>query len=127
MAQPANVVDSSIHFARLRDMRTHGGRAQTTGLDDETIARFLSTSDELSTAIQQAFAHFEELKKTRPELLELDEASQVVTARRSIVNFYAKDAVNPYLAAGAKGPWIVTLKGAVIYDCGGYGMLGLGH
>ncbi|MBT8083035.1 MAG: aminotransferase class III-fold pyridoxal phosphate-dependent enzyme, partial [Gammaproteobacteria bacterium] len=25
------------------------------------------------------------------------------------------------------GPWIITLKGAVVYDCGGYGMLGLGH
>ena len=35
--------------------------------------------------------------------------------------------VNPYLAISALGPWIVTLKGAVVYDCGGYGMLGLGH
>jgi acetylornithine/succinyldiaminopimelate/putrescine aminotransferase len=127
MAQPANVVDSSIHFARLRDMREHGGAALTTGLDDETIARFLSTNDTLGTAIAQAFVHFEDLRKTHPELLALDEGNQVTAAQRGIVNFYAKDAVNPYLAAGAKGPWIVTLKGAVIYDCGGYGMLGLGH
>ncbi len=27
----------------------------------------------------------------------------------------------------AAGAWIVSAKGAVIYDCGGYGMLGLGH
>jgi len=127
MAQPANIVDSSIHFARLRDMRTHGGAVQTTGLGDDVIARFLETGSDLSTAIQEAFAHFEELRKTRPELLALDEAEQVTAVQRGIVNFYAVDAVNPYLAAGAKGPWIVTLKGAVIYDCGGYGMLGLGH
>ena len=24
-------------------------------------------------------------------------------------------------------PWIVTLKGAVLHDNGGYGMLGFGH
>ena len=31
------------------------------------------------------------------------------------------------MALAARGPWIVTLKGAVLYDTGGYGMLGLGH
>src|SRR5690606_8508677 len=35
--------------------------------------------------------------------------------------------VNPYVALTARGPWIVTLKGAVVHDSGGYGMLGLGH
>src|SRR5699024_9947179 len=27
----------------------------------------------------------------------------------------------------AHGPWVVSLKGAVIHDNGGYGMLGFGH
>lgn len=127
MAQPANVVDSNIHIARLREMRRHGGAIQTTGLDDEVIGRFLESHGELSIAIHQAFSQFEELRKTRPELLVLNEADQITAIQQGIVNFYAIDAVNPYVAAGAKGPWIVTLKGAVIYDCGGYGMLGLGH
>jgi len=35
--------------------------------------------------------------------------------------------VNPYVPAAARGPWVVTLKGAVIHDNGGYGMLGFGH
>ena len=35
--------------------------------------------------------------------------------------------MNPYVALAARGPWIVTLKGAVVHDSGGYGMLGLGH
>src|SRR5690606_39032972 len=43
------------------------------------------------------------------------------------INFYAPDTVNPYVTLAAQGPWIVTLKGAIVYDCGGYGMLGLGH
>mgnify|MGYP003308172711 CR=1 FL=1 len=52
---------------------------------------------------------------------------QIKIAQQNIVNFYANENVNPYVAISAMGPWIVTLKGAVIYDCGGYGMLGLGH
>jgi acetylornithine/succinyldiaminopimelate/putrescine aminotransferase len=44
-----------------------------------------------------------------------------------LVNFYPDDAINPYLPAAARGPWIVTLKGAVVHDNGGYGMLGFGH
>jgi acetylornithine/succinyldiaminopimelate/putrescine aminotransferase len=43
------------------------------------------------------------------------------------VNFYADDAVNPYVALAARGPWVITLKGAVLHDSGGYGMLGFGH
>ena len=35
--------------------------------------------------------------------------------------------MNPYVALAARGPWVVTLKGAVLHDSGGYGMLGFGH
>ena len=35
--------------------------------------------------------------------------------------------MTPYIALAARGPWVVTLKGAVLYDAGGYGMLGFGH
>ena len=37
------------------------------------------------------------------------------------------DAVNPFVALTGRGPWIITLKGAVLFDAGGYGMLGFGH
>jgi acetylornithine/succinyldiaminopimelate/putrescine aminotransferase len=47
--------------------------------------------------------------------------------QEGFINFYQQDAVNPYVALAARGPWIVTLKGAVLYDTGGYGMLGFGH
>ncbi len=127
MAQPANLVDAKLYLSRLHEMREHGGQASTAGLDDRSVSRFLSQGDSLGVAIDQAYALFQSLKECRPDLLALDESQQVAAVQQSIVNFYAIDAVNPYVAAGAKGPWIVSLKGAVIYDCGGYGMMGFGH
>jgi acetylornithine/succinyldiaminopimelate/putrescine aminotransferase len=35
--------------------------------------------------------------------------------------------VCPFVALAGKGPWLVTAKGAVLHDSGGYGMLGFGH
>ena len=127
MAQPANLVDAKHYLARLREMREHGDRATTTGLDDHAISAFLSQSPHLGAAIDQAHALFLRLKDQRPDLLALAERQQVAAIQQGIVNFYAIDAVNPYVAAGASGPWVVSLKGAVVYDCGGYGMLGFGH
>ena len=43
------------------------------------------------------------------------------------MNFYSPATINPYVALAARGPWIVTSKGAVVHDNGGYGMLGFGH
>lgn len=127
MAQPADAMAENRHLNRLREMRDEGGAAVTVGLDDAVIGNFLAHSPALGVAIEQAHDSFLTLQQSRPELLALDEAEQVQRVQQGIVNFYAVDAVNPYVAAGAKGPWIVTLKGAVVYDCGGYGMLGLGH
>ena len=42
-------------------------------------------------------------------------------------NFYSKDTIQPYIPAIAGGPWILTTEDKLIYDAGGYGMLGLGH
>ncbi len=127
MAQPAKVVDNRIHLSRLAEMRGAGGTVLTRGLDDNVIERFLATDAALATAIERAHVLYTELRATRPDLVDLDEAQQMQRLQDGIVNFYAADAVNPYVAAAAQGPWIVSLKGAVIYDCGGYGMLGLGH
>lgn len=60
-------------------------------------------------------------------MLDLDEDAQVRAVQAGFVNFYPQDGVNPYVALAARGPWLVTLKGAVVYDTGGYGMLGFGH
>ena len=46
---------------------------------------------------------------------------------QNILNFYNKDTIVPYHPVAAKGPWIVASNGALLYDVGGYGMLGFGH
>jgi len=113
----------------LAPLRARQGKRRTTGLDDATILRFAAKRPELGAAIAAAAAEFERLQAD-PEvaaLLDQDEDAQIAAIQEGFVNFYPQDAVNPYVALAARGPWIVTLKGAVLYDTGGYGMLGFGH
>jgi len=110
----------------LAPLRAHG-KARTTGLDDATIAAFGARDAQLCEAIAAAAQEYVRVRAEFPDLLDLDEDAQATQVQAGFVNFYAHDAANPYVALAARGPWIVTLKGAVIYDTGGYGMLGLGH
>jgi len=119
--------DAATPLAYLQEMREFGGPALTRGLKDEVILDFLERDEELALAIERAHAHFVELKTSHPRFLALDESGQIARAHDGLTNFYAEDAVNPYVAISGAGPWVVTLKGAIVYDCGGYGMLGLGH
>ena len=112
---------------KLNSMRQSGGSRRTVGLPDATIERFLKTDPLLAQAIDEGFAAFEAARAEFPALLALDEAQQMAEVQAGFVNFYADDAVNPYVAVAARGPWVVTLKGAVVHDSGGYGMLGAGH
>ena len=128
MSQVVASRNTESHFAYLREMRGFGGAAQTGGLADHVIQDFLDGDyHELAVAIERAYARFLELKQSHADYLALDETDQIHQAHAGLTNFYAEDAVNPYVAASALGPWVISLKGAVIYDCGGYGMLGLGH
>ena len=111
----------------LNEMRNHGGPAKTHGLPDDVIARFASTDEKLVEAIETAHQTFLRLQKDEPALLAMDEESQISEIQSGYVNFYADDAINPFVALTGNGPWIVTLKGAVLHDSGGYGMMGLGH
>ena len=112
---------------RLAPLRAHRGRRRTQGLDDATIARFAGSHADLIEVIEAASQEYERLKDDFAELLDLDEDAQVQAMQAGYINFYPDDAVNPYVALSARGPWIVTLKGAVLHDSGGYGMLGFGH
>ncbi len=127
MSISANNLSSDIHFGQLDEMRNAGGSANCTGLSDDVIADFLPDFPELASAIQRAYDHFTTVSETHPEFIALNESDQIEKAQAGFTNFYSKEAINPYVAAGAAGPWVVSLKGAVVYDCGGYGMLGLGH
>jgi len=116
---------SSIEL--LNEMRNHGGTARTSGLSDEVIEQFASRDSRLPEAIREAHSLFKTLLDDEPILLAMDEISQIQEVQKGFVNFYNDDAINPYVALAGKGPWIISLKGAVMYDTGGYGMLGFGH
>lgn len=116
-----NVID------RLAPLRAHGGRRRTVGLDDAVLESFAASHPELVEAIDAAVTEYGRVRGEFAELLDLDEDAQLHAVQAGFVNFYPDDAVNPYVALAARGPWIVTLKGAVVHDSGGYGMLGFGH
>lgn len=112
---------------RLNEMRKYGGEVRTQGLSDDVITRFSGHDSRLTEAIEAAYTEFQRLLIDEPELMKLDETGQAQAIQKDFVNFYAHDAVNPYISVAGRGPWIVSLKGAVLYDAGGYGMLGFGH
>lgn len=114
-------------FKKLHEMRASGGRVATRGLADESIQKFAELDSKLADAVDRAYEIFIGLKQEFPDMLALDELDQVVAMHAEIINFYTDDAVNPYVSLAASGPWLVSCKGAVIYDTGGYGMLGFGH
>ena len=111
----------------LAPLRAHGGKRRTPGLDDATILRFAASHPDLVDAIHAAAADYASIREEFAELLDLDEDAQIQAAQAGFVNFYSTDTINPYVALAARGPWVVTLKGAVLHDSGGYGMLSFGH
>jgi acetylornithine/succinyldiaminopimelate/putrescine aminotransferase len=114
-------------LAPLAPLRAHAGQRLTAGLDDATVARLAPSHPDLAAAIEAAAEEYARLYPDLGALLDLDEAAQIETLQAGFVNFYADDCVTPYVALAARGPWVVSLKGAVLYDAGGYGMLGFGH
>jgi acetylornithine/succinyldiaminopimelate/putrescine aminotransferase len=112
---------------KLSQLRNTGGKPLTCGLADKTISTFADRDSRLEQAVDDALGVIDYWKTAYPELVVADEAKQKDALQAGYVNFYADDAVNPYVALAARGPWIITTKGAVLHDSGGYGMLGFGH
>lgn len=111
---------------KLKPLRA-AGQARTTGLADDIIERFAATDQNLQLAIDMAVTGYHQLREEFGDLLDRDEAELIDLLQSGFINFYADDAINPYISLAAKGPWLVTVKGAVLHDNGGYGMLGFGH
>ena len=55
------------------------------------------------------------------------EGQLIAEIQQGWCHLYPEDTRNPYIPLAAKGPWIITMHGAVLHDNGGYGMLGFGH
>lgn len=111
----------------LKRIRSQAGEPLTVGLSDEKISDFVAHDASLVAAIREAGEAFSALQADFSELLKKSEKEQAQAVQADFVNFYADDAINPYVSLAARGPWIVTTTGAVLHDNGGYGMLGLGH
>jgi acetylornithine/succinyldiaminopimelate/putrescine aminotransferase len=114
-------------LGKLHTLRDSGGSRTTAGLPEATIVRYAAQHADLRRAIDEAHDAFVALSGQYPELMRADEAEQIRRIQDGFINFYQEDAVNPYVPLAARGPWLVTSKGAVIHDSGGYGMLGFGH
>jgi 4-aminobutyrate aminotransferase-like enzyme len=114
-------------FEKLKALRDSGGTPITTGLPEDVVKTWLSKDQSLVQAVNESHEIFLQLKTQSPELVTKDEATQIHEAQSNFINFYPDDAISPFVALAARGPWIITSKGAVIHDSGGYGMLGLGH
>jgi acetylornithine/succinyldiaminopimelate/putrescine aminotransferase len=112
---------------QLQPLRAHAGHARTSGLDDASVLRLGERFPELVAAVEAAVEQYTAIRHEFADLLDLDEQAQIDAVQAGFVNFYPEDAVNPYVALAARGPWVITLKGAVVHDSGGYGMLGFGH
>lgn len=112
---------------KLQSLRAIGGKPLTRGLPDDIITRFAQHDSRLEQAVNDALGVIQCWQSAYPDLVEADESVQRDQLQAGFINFYADDAVNPYVALAARGPWIITAKGAVLHDSGGYGMLGFGH
>ncbi len=112
---------------QLNELRSYGGTRHCQGLSDQAIERFAHQHPKLVEAVERAVGVHRCLRDEFPDILAMNEEPMCRAVQNGLVNFYPGDALNPYVALAASGPWVVTSKGAVLHDSGGYGMLGFGH
>ena len=103
----------------LEEIRAHSGKPSAAGLPDEVVERFAEQDPSLTHAVELAREAFKRLRTEFPDLIKRDEVDQAAEIQAGFVNFYPDDAINPYVALAASGPWIITVAGAVVHDNGG--------
>ena len=106
----------SDYLSKLENIRNNSGDAETVGLLDSEILKFVETDTKLQGAIVEAHSYHLQLQnEIGLDKLMMDEKSLVEELQQGIVNFYAPATVNQYIAIAGRGPWIVTSHGAVIH------------
>ena len=105
------------------------GPVRTHGLDDATRrTRWPRASRSCATPIDAAVAEFDARAGRVPGRCWTPTSRRRSTPCRPASSISTpRTRSTPYVAIAARGPWVVTLKGAVLHDTGGYGMLGFGH
>jgi acetylornithine/succinyldiaminopimelate/putrescine aminotransferase len=112
---------------KLQSLREHTVKADSCGLSDSDIDYFYNKDPLLRAVIDDALVQLPIIREEFPEISKLDEIEQVTELGRGLLHFYPVDGLTPYVPIAARGPWIVTVSGGIIYDTGGYGMIGHGH
>ncbi len=114
---------------KLREMQRLSGKAQTSGLPEAVISKFIQKDSRLTETINNAYLTFQHYfsKSDLKSLLMHSESELINLLQEGLVNFYDPDSINPYVPLAGVGPWLVTSHGAVLHDSGGYGMLGFGQ
>ena len=99
----------------------------TCGLSDVVVSEFLEDDKSLQYILSNFQKAFDKFAASSPELVSLNEEELMKKVQEKILNFYPEENKSPYVPLIAKGPWVLTLFGSILYDIGGYGMLGFGH
>ncbi len=110
----------------LQTLRESTGPATTAGASDRWIDAF-ADDPALRRALSLAESSWNALKEHERALVKAPEHEAAAKLQQGYANFYPPASISPFVALAAAGPWIVTAYGAVLYDTGGYGMLGAGH
>lgn len=105
---------------------TAGAKIETVGLADKYLKRF-ERDPQLNACMAQARTRHVDVAARFPEFVGMDERATIEKLQEGMMNFYKEESLNPYVALAAQGPWVATAHGGVLYDAGGYGMLGFGH
>ncbi|HTI96719.1 MAG TPA: lysine 6-aminotransferase, partial [Rudaea sp.] len=76
-------------IAKLEELRRNAGKVRTQGLPDATIERMAAQFPELAEAVDDALVAQRALAAEFPDLMKLDEATQLARVQADFVNFYA--------------------------------------
>lgn len=110
----------------LQTLRDSSGPATTAGASDRWLDAFADDAS-LCRALSLADSTWNALSDHERSIVKAPENEAAAKLQEGYANFYPKASINPYVALAAAGPWLITAYGAVLYDTGGYGMLGAGH
>ncbi|SVD29185.1 uncharacterized protein METZ01_LOCUS382039, partial [marine metagenome] len=90
---------SNDYLSKLENIRNNSGNAETIGLLDSEILKFIEEDTELQNAIVEAHSYHLQLQdEVGIDKLMMDEKSLVKEIQQGIVNFYAPATVNQYIA-----------------------------
>jgi acetylornithine/succinyldiaminopimelate/putrescine aminotransferase len=84
----------------------------------------------MSVQLYKNFKRFKDCKNLKELILQIKKNDMKIDKeliQKDFLSFYDKRKSTPFIPKYGKGPWLLTDENKIIYDVGGYGMLGFGH